>query len=285
MRESALMNGHEAPPPPWESAHVPGWTRAPEGSLTSDGQPATFRSSTHAWFAIRLVYLAEVAGLDEEVVLATRGKYERAWNRYVRHGHDMQRLVALASGPLEIAADLWNGLKQAEIDEAFSTAICEREPHPADGHGRRINLASVAERCYGLRQDHPPLGRPRDRKLRKSDSQAAWEAAEGGRCLACDTPTISQLQYDALRKVLRSGSHLFDLTPTYRQRNGVEAPLWSQRVLIAAKGVADHVIPWSHGGRTSAENLANVCAACNYSRGDGLLHAFRVAALPAREAR
>ena len=56
------------------------------------------------------------------------------------------------------------------------------------------------------------------------------------------------------------------------------APLWSRRILIAAKGVADHIVPWSHGGPSHIDNLVNVCAACNYSRGTVLHDTVRAAA-------
>ena len=235
--------------------------------MTPDGSSAVFRSVPHAWFAIRLAYLSDVEGVDAETLAARSQEYEQAWGRYVRHGHDMQRLVAMVEDDLDAAATFWNSLNLDEIDRAFSRAICEREPFRETSTARRAkNLATVAQRHYGLLSTPPASNPQRDRKLRKSDNQRAWERAPGGRCLGCGTPTISNRQYDHLRKVLAANDDRFDLTKTYPQYNGVRAPLWSRRILIAAKGVADHIIPWSHGGRSTDDNLANVCAACNYSR-------------------
>lgn len=51
------------------------------------------------------------------------------------------------------------------------------------------------------------------------------------------------------------------------------------RALIAGKGVADHVVPWSHGGRTVSENLDNrVRRACGRSRSASSLNILRAAA-------
>ena len=96
-------------------------------------------------------------------------------------------------------------------------------------------------------------------------------------CQSCGTVTISQHQHDELRKKLRAHPDRSDLTPTYVQHNGNVTPLWSNRVLIAAKGVADHVNAWSQGGRTAHDNLANVCAGCNYSRSDSSLDSVGIA--------
>ena len=97
--------------------------------------------------------------------------------------------------------------------------------------------------------------------------------------------TVADAQNERVRPLLnrlevagRANADLFDLEPSYTQTNGKEAPIWSSRVLIAAKGVADHIVPWSHTGRTHPANLANVCAGCNYSRSDTSLDTVRVAA-------
>ena len=264
---------------PWSSSAIPEWTRAPLGAATPAGDPAVFRSSPHAWFALRLAYLADVAGVDAQELSETTQRYEQAWQRYVRHGADMQQLASLIDHDVEAAASFWNSLDQCEIDAAFSAAICEREPFPRGSTARKpVNLATRVQRHYGLRSTPPLVDTPRDRKLRKSDNQLAWDAAAGGRCKGCDTPTISQRQYDRLMKLMAANHDRFDLSPTYPQHNGVRAPLWSRRILIAAKGVADHIVPWSHGGPSHIDNLANVCAACNYSRGTVLHDTVRAAA-------
>ena len=253
-----------------ESAAIPEWTRCLPGASTPSGLAAVFRSSAHAWFALRLVYLADVAHVDGAVLAETERSYSERWKRFVRHGDDMVALAAAVdAGDLGAAAAVWASVDQVEVDDAFSTSICEREPYP------KTNLAMVAHRHFAFHNSKEVFAERRDPK-RAPDNQAAWEAA-GGTCQSCGTATVSERQYKRIGNTLRSQPDLFDLTPEYRQTNGKMASLWSNRVLIAAKGVADHVIAWSQGGRTEAMNLANVCSACKYSRGDASLDLIGVA--------
>jgi hypothetical protein len=239
--------------------------------VTPGGLPAVFASSAHAWFALRIVYLADVAHVGSAAIEAKERLYAQRWARFVRHGDDMVRLAsAVDAGDLATAAELWAAVSQFEVDDAFSTVICEREPYPSE------MLAVVACRHFALHNSNVVPRELRDPK-RAPDNQAAWDTA-GGRCQSCGTATVSERQYKRLRSTLRSHPELFDLTPQYRQVSGTMAPLWSNRVLIAAKGVADHVVAWSEGGRTEPTNLANVCAGCNYSRGDSSLDVVGVAA-------
>ena len=268
---TTLNNLHDASTP-WTSAAIPAWTRASAGALTPRGSPAVFTSSAHAWFGLRLVYLAEVADVPRVLIMETEERYRRAWERFVRHGDEMQRLAAVIDQDLDAAVALWNEINQAEVDAAFSTAMCEREPLP------RVNVATLAMRHFGLEPTPSVSTEARDRKVSKSDNETAWRSSPGGLCKSCSTPTISQRQHDRIGKILRDHTDMFDLTPTFMQTNGKEAPLWSKRILIAAKGVADHIVPRAHGGKISPDNIANVCAACNYSRGNVSLDLMRVAA-------
>lgn len=253
----------------WSSSAIPDWTRAAAGTLTPSGAPAVFRSNSHAWCAIRLAYLADVANVSADDVAKREQRYRAAYDRLALHGAQMQQLVALVDEDLAAAGLLWSSIGQREVDAAFTTIMGEREPFP------RVNLATVAMRYYGL----DALGQVAKelRESRAADNDAAWTSA-GGRCRSCGAATISEGQYGRLRKILAANPDVFDLLPTYRQVSGKEAPLWSARVLIAAKGVADHVVPWSLGGASTSDNLANVCASCNYSRGDTSLDVVRVAA-------
>ena len=249
---------------------IPDWTRCAAGELTPSGSPAVFRSSAHAWFALRLVYLADVADIDPPKVAETEQLYAQRWQRFVQHGHDMVALAAaIGVGDLDRATAVWATVEQREVDHAFSTTICEREPYP-----KRM-LQMVAHRHFGFGNVAAVAHELRD-PLRKADNQTVWEAA-GGVCQSCRTVTISQRQYKALRITMPAHPDLFDLALVYTQTNRKVAPLWSNRVLIAAKGVADHIVPWSQGGRTTADNLANACAGCNYSRNDSSLDVIGVA--------
>ncbi|MEQ1873947.1 MAG: HNH endonuclease [Ilumatobacteraceae bacterium] len=257
---------------PWDSTAIPSWTRAVDGARTPSGAPPVFRSTTHAWIALRLVYLADVAHLPPEEVAAATARYLHAWDTYVHLLEEIRRISAQADEDIRVAAAQWNSIDQVAANDAVTAMQCEREPYPT------WNLATVALRHFGLGPAPSISMEERDRKLSPLDNQAAWNASLGGRCRSCGVVTISQGQHDRLRKVLRTHPTLFDLTPSYPQKSGTVAPLWSSRLLIASKGVADHVSPWSSGGRTSADNMANLCAACNYSRSNTSLDVTRVAA-------
>lgn len=259
-------------PEPWDSVAIPPWTRANEGTKTPGGQPAVFRSHTHAWIALRLVFLADVAGQSPAEVAGRAELYRQRFERYRQHLDDMRSIVALMDDDLSAAAQRWNSIDQPAANAAFTTVICEQEWSP------KINLATMALKHFGLGPAASVPTEKRDRRIAARDHRAAWQASPGGICRSCGNPTISQNQHDRLRKIMRSHPDLFDLTPSYVQSSGKLAPLWSSRLLIAAKGVADHIHPWSCGGRTAPENLANVCAGCNYSRNDAPIEPVRIAA-------
>lgn len=256
-----------------ESSAIPEWTRCAPGALTPSGLPATFRSSVHAWIALRLVYLADVDHAGPAKVAATERLYAARLTRFGRHCEEMVALAAAVdAGDIATSAALWAAVHQVEVDTAFSTVICERERHP----GKKKSLASAAYEHFGLHDPVSVASELRDPR-RVPGSQAAW-VASGGMCQSCGTVTVADLQHKRLAKTFRANPDLFDLTPTYVQTNGVPAPLWLNRVLIAAKGVGDHVVAWSRGGRTDTANVANVCAGCNYSRNDSSLDRTGVAA-------
>ena len=267
-----MANNVANSPDPWTSAAIPPWTRAAAGATTPGGRPAVFRSHTHAWIALRLVYLADVVGQTPEEITQRTELYRLHLERYGQHLDDMRAIAKLIDGDLPAAAQRWNSIDQHAANAAFTAMICEQEFSP------KINLATMALKHFGL---GPVASVPidkRDRKISARDHQAAWNASPGGVCRSCGSPTISQSQHDRLRKIMSSRPDLFDLAPSYQQSSDKSAPLWSSRLLIAAKGVADHIDPWSRGGRTAPANLANVCAGCNYSRNDAPIELVRIAA-------
>ena len=256
---------------PWNSPAIPLWTRAETGALTPNGSPAVFRSNTHAWIALRLVYLSEVAGFSDDQIEERTATYQKQWERYVRHLEDMRNIAGVFETDLKAAAVQWNFIDQEDANKAFTAMLCEREGFP------KVNLGTLAQRHFGLTTAVSATS-GRDEKVSPRHHQDAWLDSPNGKCRSCGSPTISQRQHDRLRKTLRSNPQLFNLKPMYQQVSGKLAPLWSARLLIAAKGVADHVKTWSSGGRTSPDNLKNVCSACNYSRNDASLDIMRVAA-------
>jgi HNH endonuclease len=79
-----------------------------------------------------------------------------------------------------------------------------------------------------------------------------------------------------LHRTMQDSADFFDIAQTRVQGDGRAGGLYPV-VTIAAKGVAEHVIPWSQGGRTGPSNLTNCCAGCNYTRLDASLDAMSVA--------
>jgi hypothetical protein len=212
----------------WSSSAIPDWTRAGENVRTPSGLPAVFQSSSHAWIGLRLVYLGEVKRESSDSVALKAQYYRWAWERYVRHGSDMQRLVAAIDTDPGAAAAIWNSINQVELDEAYSAVICERESVGS------ANLATVALRHFQLNSDAPTGRIAKDRALSDGDNQKVWQISMAGACRSCGTPTISQRSYDHLRKLLAANSDRFNLEPSYKQTNGKTAPLWSNRVPMSA---------------------------------------------------
>ena len=258
---------------PFESAAIPEWTRASQGAVTFAGTPAVFRSNVHAFVGLRLVHLTEVEQMADDWVNAKMQNYKRRFDQYSSFLNTMVRVVA--EKDVETTAAMWNEIDQVEANEAFTCVLCEREPYPKE---RGMNLATRAQNYYGLNSSALDTVQIRDRRVVGRDHQLAWEASPSGRCRSCGNPTISQVDHDRLRRMIKTNQDLFNVKPEYQNTLDVMKPLWASRILIGAKGVADHIVPWSKGGTTTPENLANVCAGCNYSRNDASLNLLRVAA-------
>ena len=263
---SELVAGSSWIPPNW---------RADPGRVTPNGNPALFRSNAHANMAIRVLYLETCGEGSRDVIRERCLRYNSAWDTYVAHGHHMQSVVVLhEQGELTPAVEAWNRIDQEAVDTAYRAVIGEREEHHLG-----VSLALHARRHFCL-IDTPTVSadkQSRDRPLRPADNTAAWARSPGGICRGCGSPTISHSQRAGLHTSFKKFDDLFNLEPRYQQHNRIWAALWPQ-VTIAAKGVAEHIIPRSQGGRTSVANLTNACAACNYSRGDTSMDATGVAA-------
>lgn len=253
-----IQAAHRTPP---VTTNAPKSWLADPGQLTPGGFQATYRSSPHALMGLRFVYREQVLGESDHDLRAASDRYQQSWERFAQHGDDMTAIVArLDVGDVDGAAAAWNAIDQGAVNAAFRTVLGEREPH--DGR----NLATHVWRTYDLNPCATlTVPKPeRARALSESDSNKAWNRSGDGRCRGCGTATISPAQRNRLHKHLKSGAGLFDVDGIHRQHNGVEAPLWPQ-VTIAAKAVAEHVVPRCHGGPTDPSNLTNACSGCNYS--------------------
>ena len=245
--------------------------RCEPGDFTPDGTPAVFRSAPHAVMAIRLQYRREVMNQSEDQLEQSLIHYQWSWDHFVETASTMCRTIErVEADDINGARSIWNDVCQVKADRAFRVVLAEREPYK----GR--NLITHAWKHYGSPNPPSVPSSERDRTLRPLDSTAAWERS-AGTCTGCGIATISHAQRDRLHRVMKKNLGLFNMEPTYEQHNGKQAPLWNI-VTIAAKGVAEHVVPRCQGGPTTVANLTNACAGCNYSRGDIPLEAMRVAA-------
>lgn len=69
----------------------------------------------------------------------------------------MRRLAVLVASDPEAAGELWSLVDQVEVDEAYSLAMGEREPFVVPGGRGPVNLATVAQRAFGLVPEVHPV--------------------------------------------------------------------------------------------------------------------------------
>ncbi|MBI1830238.1 MAG: HNH endonuclease [Planctomycetes bacterium] len=78
---------------------------------------------------------------------------------------------------------------------------------------------------------------------------------DGYRCRYCGIRLVDERVTSAFEAVV--GRDVFCATGTNAQRHGI---------VLAFRAIADHVLDWKRGGRTSAENLVSACWSCNYGK-------------------
>ena len=79
---------------------------------------------------------------------------------------------------------------------------------------------------------------------------------DGYHCRYCTRRVIPKEVLEAFSKVV--GVDAFCTTGTDLQRHGAA---------LAFRAIADHVVPWSFGGRTDPDNLVTACWPCNFGKG------------------
>lgn len=82
-------------------------------------------------------------------------------------------------------------------------------------------------------------------------------ARDGYRCRYCGVRLVPAEVLKAFGRAV--GSDTFATAGTNLQRHGVA---------LAFRAIADHVTPWTRGGRTDMENLVSACWSCNYGKAD-----------------
>jgi len=248
--------------------NIPDNWRAASDAATPEGHAAQFRSAAHAIMAARVHYLRCNPDLAAEPVDHVIIRYEDAWTVFTDHCQNVVTVVAhVEHGDLVAAANVWNSIDQPKVNKAFTSVLGEAEPLSDRGRVSR-NLSHFA--CKAFLPTSPVVKVPLDRKVTAKDGNDAWDRA-GGHCLSCRTVTNRTSKHQKLRRLFRSNSDGFNLAPTYVNTKGAEVPLWSERILIAAKGTPDHVVAASRGGLATPDNLVNVCAACQFARGNWTL--------------
>lgn len=241
---------------------IPMEWRAPHGAVTPDGHAAQFRSAAHALMAARVQYLRCNPELATEPIDDVVARYQNAWTVFTAYCRDVVAVVAqVENRDLLAAAGRWNNICQPAVNDAYTVVLGEAEPVTGP-NGRSANLSYIASEA--LLPNSPVAKVARDRELTDRDRNDAWDRAEG-LCLSCRTVTTSTSQHQKLLRMFRSNTGGFNLAPTYVNTKMVDVPLW-KRILIAAKGTPDHVIAAARGGLAAADNLANVCAACQFAR-------------------
>jgi 5-methylcytosine-specific restriction endonuclease McrA len=80
-------------------------------------------------------------------------------------------------------------------------------------------------------------------------------ARDGDRCRYCGVRLVPLDVLKAFGKVV--GRDAFRATGTNLERHGV---------VLAFRANADHVVPWTLGGRTDLDNLVSACWGCNFGK-------------------
>lgn len=98
-----------------------------------------------------------------------------------------------------------------------------------------------------------------DRDLLRSPQRFAKAvfARDGYRCRYCGVRLVPAEVLKGFGRAV--GSDTFATAGTNLQRHGVA---------LAFRAIADHVTPWTRGGRTDMENLVSACWSCNYGKAD-----------------
>jgi hypothetical protein len=104
---------------------------------------------------------------------------------------------------------------------------------------------------------------------------------DGYRCRYCDIPVVTQWQNGDVPRLVAA---LPELTPTLHVENGALIGTGragalrnvDQKKWLWQWASVDHVVPGSHFGPTTLENLVTSCAGCNYGKFDWTLEQLDV---------
>ena len=130
-------------------------------------------------------------------------------------------------------------------DEEFTAWFIEHGQNSGYFRAKEINVFEPTPIGASLRD---PLRSPR-----KYQEQVF--VRDGYRCRYCGNKLISQKFTKKFIKTLNS--------PLFQRG---KTNLTTHAIIHATWPVADHVIPWNLGGRTSPDNLVASCPSCNYGK-------------------
>ena len=137
----------------------------------------------------------------------------------------------------------------AKLDEINSAEITEWYVEHGQMSGRHRKLILKVQFPTSISEDK------RDPVRSPAKIQNEVFKRDGYKCRYCGNKLISQ---DFLRLFIKKlNSSTFQRGHTNLTTHGIIHIAWP---------VADHVIPWNLGGRTSLSNLVTSCATCNYGK-------------------
>ena len=160
-----------------------------------------------------------------------------------------------AVGLLEGAAE---AVQAGRLDEARELL------RQADSSAIRTHLARVMGRTNPEVHGAPPTVRsllPRAERDRRTSATTELTVfrRDGWRCRFCGIQVVGP----------KARARLTALLPDAAPWGAADRQ--KHAALLGLVAVADHVVPWSRGGRSEAANLVTACGACNYGRNNWTL--------------
>jgi 5-methylcytosine-specific restriction endonuclease McrA len=166
-------------------------------------------------------------------------------------------LVA-AFEPMREAMVLADGGQVDESVELYEREVPDRQLNEwYDLHAQWVYKWRCNAR--GIPEPHKIPEGDRDRKLGDPDGTLPRQvyARDSYRCRYCG---LDLFAIPAFKRFQRNvGPEVFPISKTHRNKDSAGA-------CLVFRPVADHVEPWSRGGRTDLDNLVTACWPCNFGK-------------------
>jgi|TARA_B100001964_G_scaffold188594_1_gene209969 hypothetical protein len=157
---------------------------------------------------------------------------------------------------VDILAQAFNEFRGGRREECLETLARLRNDEMRDWYIEHGQMSGT-HRARALSVS-PPTKLPKDeldgrRSPRKFQKEVFIR--DGYRCRYCGNRVVCP---DTLKRFIRDLSH-----PHLKKG---DTNLSTSGIIHAVWPMADHVVPWSYGGRTAPENLVTSCFPCNYGK-------------------